>query len=90
MGRPPLKKTCTVEGCERPHKSHGYCATHYKQFLRGAPITPILKRDYNHGLVCSVEGCDEPEKARGLCSTHYKRWERHGRADAVYKPWGTR
>ena len=50
----------------------------------------ILKRDYNHGLICSVEGCDAPEKARGLCSTHYKRWERHGRSDAVYKPWGTK
>ena len=83
-------KSCQVEGCERPHKAHGYCATHYKQFQRGAEIAPIIKRDYGHGLICSVEGCDQPEKARGLCATHYKRWQRHGNAKIAYKPWGAR
>lgn len=88
MGRPSIHQGCKVEGCERTHKSQGYCASHYKQFRRGQEIAPLLERDYTHSLICEIEGCDQPEKARGLCSTHYKRWERNGSADVVLKPWG--
>ncbi len=27
------RKTCSIEGCDRPHKARGYCAAHYKRFL---------------------------------------------------------
>ena len=88
MGRPSIYQGCQVEGCDRPHKSTGYCATHYKQFRRGQTIAPIIQRDYTHGLVCAAEGCEQPEHARGFCQTHYKRWERNGDASIVLKPWG--
>jgi HNH endonuclease len=31
-------KTCTIEGCTRPHKSRGMCDTHYNYFRRTGEI----------------------------------------------------
>lgn len=89
MGRPLQHTGCSIEGCDRPHKAHGYCASHYQQFRRGEMVKPLIPREYDHGLVCSMEGCDRPEKAKGLCDTHYKRLQRHGDVDIVHRPWGT-
>lgn len=70
---------CTVEGCERPHKARGYCATHYMQVRKGVEITPVIRaRSREFGPVCSVEGCNKEERALGLCNTHYVRHQRHG------------
>ena len=74
--------TCTVEGCERPHKARGYCQTHYMQYQRGVPITPeIAVRDRNRAPTCTVDGCLNDEKALGLCDMHYMRHLRHGSTD---------
>lgn len=71
--------TCQVKGCDRPHKSRGYCNTHYAQFKRGVPICEEIKgRDRNKPEECSEEGCHEPVKSKGLCSMHYARLLRHG------------
>lgn len=70
---------CTVPGCGRPHKSRGYCQTHYMQFKRGAPISLVIQtRDRGHEATCSEAGCAEPVKAKGLCKMHYQRLLRHG------------
>jgi len=70
---------CTVAGCGRPHKSRGYCQTHYMQFKRGAPITPeINTRVSVKPLECSEEGCGYPVKSKGLCVMHYARKLRRG------------
>lgn len=70
---------CSIEGCNRPHKSRGYCATHYAQLRRGIPVTKTIKsRDMQKPECCSVDGCNEPVKAKGLCKTHYQRLLRHG------------
>ncbi|WP_442867636.1 HNH endonuclease signature motif containing protein [Citricoccus sp. NR2] len=51
------KRTCSIEGCEKPHRARGYCATHYTRWAKngadgiekplkslGAPIaTRLLK-----------------------------------------------
>jgi hypothetical protein len=29
-------ETCTMDGCDRPHKARGYCQTHYMQLKRGS------------------------------------------------------
>lgn len=71
--------TCTMEGCDRPHKARGYCQTHYMQFKRGiSPVGEIRSRERDKLPECTEEGCVEPVKAKGLCRTHYQRLLRHG------------
>lgn len=39
-------RRCTVAGCERPHKAHGYCRTHYRRWQRhGDPLADAPVRD---------------------------------------------
>lgn len=74
-----LHETCTVNGCDRPHKARGLCQTHYMQFKRGAPITETIKsRVRDKPLECVEDGCSNPVKANGLCKMHYQRKLRHG------------
>lgn len=74
-----LHEHCTVPGCGLPHKSRGYCATHYAQARRNInPVGPIKTRDMSPPEHCTEEGCSEPTKAKGLCVTHYARLLRHG------------
>lgn len=71
--------TCTVNGCTRPHKSRGYCQTHYMQFRRGAPVCEEIKTRVRDKLpTCSIKGCENDVKANGLCAMHYQRKLRHG------------
>ena len=72
-------ETCTMDGCDRPHKARGYCQTHYMQLKRGAPVTPQIKvRIRDKPPECVEDGCNEPVKAKGYCRTHYQRLLRHG------------
>lgn len=64
--RPNINKTCSVEGCTKPHNAKGLCRTHYAQMKRN--IKPRQKRG-----ICSVPGCNEPHTAQGLCVKHYYR-----------------
>ena len=71
--------TCTMQGCDRPHKARGYCQTHYMQFKRGiSPVGEIRSRERDKLPECTEDGCVEPVKAKGLCRTHYQRLLRHG------------
>lgn len=88
MGATSVRGTCTVKGCDRPHKAHGLCASHYKQHRRGSKIVPLNPHVFDHADTCTVAGCDGVHVAKGLCQTHYKRQRRHGSVDAVFKPWG--
>lgn len=72
-------KTCSIGGCSRRHKARGYCATHYAQHFRGAPITARIKARTSEPFECCIEDdCDQPVKAKGLCKMHYQRHLRHG------------
>lgn len=61
--------TCSVDGCERPAISRGWCKKHYERWRKAT----IWRRD-----VCSIDGCDLLVSARGWCVKHYTRWDRHG------------
>jgi hypothetical protein len=70
-----VRGTCTVDGCERPHKAHGWCKAHYFRWRdHGDPLGGRPPRS----PVCTVDGCGEPHQARGYCGTHYRRWWEHG------------
>lgn len=69
------KRMCAVDGCARPHDSHGFCGMHWQRVLRsGAPggsePTRLLLPE---GTPCAVEGCGRALRARGLCHMHYRR-----------------
>lgn len=68
--------TCSIEQCERPKKTRGWCSAHYQQFLKwDDPLGGGPSRNYRRA-VCTI--CGRPAVARGLCSSHYSRWQRHG------------
>jgi hypothetical protein len=79
-------RTCSIEGCDKPRLTRGWCKAHYQRWLRTGSTgsKPV-------GLVvdtCTIDGCDRPHHSRGWCKPHYKRWGRTGstRSDPVYRP----
>ena len=78
MPRAKEHDVCTFEGCGRPHKAHGLCASHYQQFKRDEPLRSLQVRAYDYGPTCTVEGCESPVQSKGLCNTHYRQWYRTG------------
>lgn len=78
--------TCSVDGCEHPARSRGWCKKHYAQWRRtGDPTAvrkkgpkPIPKEDRPVPPPCSVEGCERPRATLGYCHTHYERLRTRG------------
>lgn len=71
---------CSVEGCDRPRKSRGWCNTHYERWRTNGDVQaddPVRP----HALVpvaCALDGCERAAAARGLCQSHYDLLRRHG------------
>jgi hypothetical protein len=78
-----MQSICTVDGCGRVLRAHGYCAAHDNRFLRygdplGGPRGP--RRDSRAaapGQLCSIEGCGDLAHRRGWCWSHHYRWKRY-------------
>lgn len=69
---PQSKRTCTIEGCDRPIKATGLCDMHYTRKAKTGSVGGVApKRATPHGL-CSVDGCDKDAKVKGLCRLHYQ------------------
>jgi len=72
------RRHCSEEDCDRPHYARGWCALHYKRWLRtgrtAGPQPPST---------CDVVGCERPATSRGWCHGHYQRWVRNGDVDAA-------
>ncbi len=69
------KKKCSVDGCDIPARSNGYCNTHYQRWRRnGDPEVDRRKT----AKQCSVKGCYRMCVGHGYCNTHYMRFKRHG------------
>lgn len=71
------KPTCSVDGCEKPVKTRGWCSMHYERWRTGADF--YAKGDLRSRVrvhpPCRVEGCERPAYLadHGLCDGHYAR-----------------
>jgi hypothetical protein len=60
-------RSCTVPGCTRPHKGHGFCIRHYELNRRNGSPTAMLRPNYGSGFVRNgykyvvVDGRERPE-----------------------------
>lgn len=68
-------RTCSVDGCTRPHKAYGWCGTHYMQWRRHGTGTPTKIRVRPP---CSIEGCGKRHFGHGYCQMHYSRQQKYG------------
>ena len=69
------KRICSVDGCDRVHKGHGYCRNHLRKWRRwGDPLgAPVSRAERG----CSVGGCDREHFGLGKCKLHWER-EKNG------------
>src|SRR5262245_2563979 len=69
---------CCIEGCLKPHRSHGLCAIHEARRLRHGNPTVKLGRKGDGRTMCAVDGCARPNKSYGLCAMHRARLVKWG------------
>lgn len=73
-------RTCAIDGCERPYRARGWCATHYARWKsHGTPDDrPIRTR-------CSADDCEQAPRSQSAeyCEKHYYRMRRNGTLKTV-------
>lgn len=67
-------KTCSVDGCERPHKARGWCLAHWKRWYRNGDVQ--ADKPFETPDQCTVSVCEGEHHAKGLCKAHYNRQRR--------------
>lgn len=82
------KCICSIDGCDKPEKAHGWCGNHYMRWRRnGSPFAFAPVRDRLQDQQCAIDGCADvvgPKGSNGMCGKHYMRMKRHG--DPHYEP----
>lgn len=74
------KRTCSVEGCEKPSRSRGWCPMHYYRFRKnGSP--EALQKFPRKGLLCVIDDCQRERYSGkyGWCRAHYLQWRAKNR-----------
>lgn len=66
-----VPRLCDIEGCGRPHNSHGLCTTHIRRQRRGADEN--IRVSYaKRNAVCVHPGCEKPAISSDRCGQHYQ------------------
>ncbi len=72
-------RICSVDNCDTPRRSKGFCDRHYKRFkLYGNALTFKNISPKERPLSCSVENCNAPYFQKGFCSKHLYRYRHYG------------
>ena len=73
-----MQTTCSIEGCDGPVKTRGWCQAHYVRWRHtGSTGSPVVVRR-QRGRVCSIDGCGRKHQGRGYCDTHLQRFVKYG------------
>lgn len=76
--------SCTVAGCDRKHKGHGYCETHLYHWRAGKELKPLGAKKTElpiaRELECSFRMCSRPQLSKGLCARH---WMQQNKGNAL-------
>lgn len=72
------ERTCSIDGCAKPHEARGWCPAHYRRWRATGDPQGSRVRKYKARPRCAVETCEKPNYGHGFCQTHYWRWKRHG------------
>lgn len=77
------KRTCSIDGCDRPHHARGWCRLHWKRWIRYGDTSTVHPRRRPAPGPCSIPECESRARARGWCEKHYARWRKHGDPEYV-------
>lgn len=72
------ERTCSIEGCDKPHEARGWCPAHYRRWRATGDPQGCKIREYKTRPRCTVDECDNPNYGHRYCQLHYWRWKRHG------------
>lgn len=78
-------RSCTVDGCDRPHVARGYCTLHWRRWKKHGDALHVTSKPERP--TCSE--CDRPAVARGYCHKHWSRWARNGHTQTLGRERGT-
>lgn len=74
------KRTCSIDGCERPTNARGWCSAHYTRYRRHGDTGPA---EVGPSPGCKIAGCERRHSSLGLCAMHYHRQRRYGDPEYV-------
>lgn len=72
------KTTCSIDGCDRPLKTRGWCQGHYMRWWHTGDVGTGAIKHYDSTRICQVDGCEGRHAARGYCAPHHKRFMKYG------------
>lgn len=74
MRESSMKTLCSVEGCETPSRTRGWCEKHYKRWYKtGSPHIVRAPGRAAKGSLCFVDECETKARVNGMCPKHYAR-----------------
>lgn len=88
-------RTCSIEGCERPHLATGLCSMHYaRKRLTGTAGEAKPRKDTSFTnrrvkATCEVDTCTQPVRAKQLCNKHYLKLLKYGDPTEGTEAFGT-
>lgn len=68
---------CSIENCNSPVRSKGWCTKHYKRWYKHGDPLKIVRISPPDGL-CTIEGCEKKHRQNGFCMMHRRRWYLYG------------
>ena len=80
--------TCDIEGCDKPIRARGLCASHasmrsagvgiFRNFRKTGKFSNKLKQSGVKNSICDVIYCDKIATVKGFCAKHYHELRRIG------------